>query len=76
MSPFTFTVVEDQGQSTLEIWNSTQGEQITNGRFNPGIQTSRWWMKTMVKNESSTETRFFLLLNNPHINRLGLPARK
>lgn len=60
----------DSGQSVIDTWKSKGGETITTGRFNPGIQLNRWWIKTQVKNDSGIEDEFFLVLNNPHINYL------
>lgn len=65
-----FWVFTDEGQSVSEAWKDIPEEYITQGRFNPGIQLHSWWVKTVVKNESSAKDRLFLILNNPHINRI------
>jgi signal transduction histidine kinase len=63
-----FEVFADKGQSVTEAWEYAPEEYITTGKFNPGIQLNRWWVKTIVKNDSEIEDKFFLILNNPHIN--------
>ncbi|RIW13125.1 hypothetical protein D0X99_17080 [Algoriphagus lacus] len=63
-----FTVLVDKGQAVEDVWNSPEGNRITNGTFNPGIQLNRWWIKAKLKNESDAGEEFFFLLNNPHIN--------
>ncbi|MDG1275782.1 MAG: 7TM-DISM domain-containing protein [Algoriphagus sp.] len=65
-----FTIYEDYGQSALEVWSDKSGEIILTDRFNPGIQLNRWWMKVELKNDTPTKNKFFLILNNPHINRI------
>lgn len=65
-----FGVFEDQGQTASEAWATIPQEYITNGRFNPGIQLNSWWIKAIVKNESTLKDRLFLVLNNPHINQI------
>jgi signal transduction histidine kinase len=69
-SPLPFIILADAGQSVAEVWKSAKGDTITTGRFNPGIQLNRWWVKTLVKNNSDADGEFFLILNNPHINYL------
>lgn len=69
-SALIFTVLEDQNFSPREAWESQTEVTITNGRFNPGILITNWWVKAVVKNESNSKGRFFLILNNPHINRI------
>lgn len=65
-----FGVFEDQGQTASEAWATIPEEYINNGRFNPGIQLNSWWIKTTVINESISNDRLFLVLNNPHINQI------
>jgi signal transduction histidine kinase len=67
-SPLPFIILAEDGQSVAEAWKSVEGDTIISGRFNPGIQLNRWWMKTLVKNNSGEDGEFFLILNNPHIN--------
>jgi len=70
--PISFYVERELGQSASEAWQHTDSLYISNGLFNAGITPYAWWIKTSVSNPGSQPKRYFLLLNNPHINKLEI----
>ena len=44
--------------------------RIQDGSFNPGYTRSFWWLKTTVSNDTDRPLTRYILLNNPHINRI------
>lgn len=50
---------------------------FSNGSFNPGFTNAYWWIKINLTNSSKAATKY-ILLNNPHINRITVldPASK
>jgi signal transduction histidine kinase len=70
--PIQFYIERELGQSASEAWDQTDSLYIFNGLFNAGITPYAWWIKTSVSNPQAHPKRYFLLLNNPHINRLEI----
>lgn len=59
-----------KGEPPVQAWQQTDSLYQPNGKFNPGISAQSWWLKTKVVNTSPKAEDYFLLLNNPHINRM------
>ncbi|HSK13209.1 MAG TPA: 7TM diverse intracellular signaling domain-containing protein [Phnomibacter sp.] len=59
-----------KGETPAQAWQQPDSLYIANGLFNPGISPQTWWLKTTVENRTNRGGRHFLLLNNPHINRM------
>jgi signal transduction histidine kinase len=70
--PIQFYVERELGQTVAEAWEKTDSLYISNGMFNAGITPDAWWIKTSVSNPNPYPKRYFLLLNNPHINKLKI----
>ncbi len=68
--PLPFNASPHLGQTVKEAWAATDSILITNGLFNPGITRYSWWIKTKISNPGLETELFFLVFNNPHINRL------
>ena len=59
-------------QSASTAWSTTDSLYLKDGVFNPGLTVHTWWMKTTIQNLDLNPTRLFLVLNNPHINRIDV----
>lgn len=65
----TFQVLADNSLLVEHVRTAIVKEPHQTGIFNAGITPVSWWMKVNFQASDSLE-RYFLKLNNPHINKL------
>jgi signal transduction histidine kinase len=71
-SPSPVFVEINTGQSASTAWTTTDSLYLADGVFNPGLSVHTWWLKTTIQNPDLNPARLFLVLNNPHINRIDV----
>jgi signal transduction histidine kinase len=63
-----FYAQKHKDQTATEAWQHTDSLYFSKGKFNAGITSYAWWIKSRISNPDPQPKRYFLLLNNPHIN--------